>query len=360
MAFASPLPCGRARLKFGVRAVSRQLRFQRVPAAKRVRPPLEPSATATSPEVARFALISDVHVFDGEGLWREDVMDFNLHRLLGLANILVMRGPGKYSTDVLAASLVDMKRQGVQHLVCAGDITNLAMEAEFSKAAAVFEGFGPPEKMTFCPGNHDIYVPAQRDGVLFRKYFGKYCESDVAVRSPRGDGFPFLQLRGGIAFLGLNTGIPNTAAGETGEAQWRAANEMMRSREAQDLLRKAQYRVLVQHHPAQDPNVRGTTVVRQFGHGYRDWRELGAFVSEHAFDLVVHGHLHKPYRARLSMSPKTLVYESGSGTLMVDDPERVARYTVFELDGSSLVRTYSRVWNRRGKVFDTHELSIPA
>lgn len=319
-----------------------------------------PRASLTSPVLSRFALISDVHVFNGEGLWSEDITDFNLHRLLGLANILVMRGPGKYSTKVLAASLADMKQQGVQHLVCAGDVTNLAMEAEFAKAASIFKDFGPAETMTFCPGNHDIYVPSQKDGALFRRYFGQYCQSDVSGESPRADGFPFLHLRSGIAFLGMNTGIPNTAAGETGEAQWRAANAMLRSQEAQNLLREACFRVLVQHHPAQDPNVRGTKPSRQLGHGYRDWRELGAFASEHEFDLVVHGHLHNPYRARLSTAPRTLVYESGSGTLIVDDPERVARYTVFEVDGSALVRTYSRVWNRSTRSFDTLELSIPS
>jgi 3',5'-cyclic AMP phosphodiesterase CpdA len=309
--------------------------------------------------VTRFALISDVHVFDGDGLWREDVTDFSPHRLLGLANILLRRGPGKYRTDVLAASLADMRAEGVQHLVCAGDVTNLAMECEFAKAAGVFETFGPPESMTFCPGNHDIYVPAQKDGALFRQYFGRYCRSDVAVPSPGGDGFPILQLRGGVAFLGLNSGIPNTAAGEVGAAQWRAAYEMLRTSAAQSLLAAARFRVLVQHHPAQDPAVRGTTLLQQVGHGLRDWRDLGEFAAEHAFDLVVHGHLHVPYRARLSTSPGTLVYESGSGTLMTDDRSRVARYTVFELDGASLARTYSRVWNRERGLFDTVELPIP-
>lgn len=345
------------------------------PAAKPLRRPradtpaaaATPRACATAPPprtaapLRRFALISDVHVFDGKGLWSEDVMDFvNMKRLLGLTNILVRRGPGKYSVDVLRKALADMKGEGVDHLVCAGDVTNLAMEAEFAKAAEVFGDFGPAESMTFCPGNHDIYVTAQRDGTLFQKYLGQYCRSDVALASPRADGFPVLQLRGGVAFLALNTGIPNTAAGQAGEAQWRAANDLMRSPAAAELLRASRFRVLVQHHPAQEPAVRGTPRSRQVGHGYRDWRELGTFASEHSFDLVVHGHLHVPYRARLSTAPQTLVYESGSGTLMTEDPTRVARYTVFELDDSALIRTYSRVYNRATGAFDTVELPIPA
>lgn len=321
--------------------------------------------------LTRFALISDVHVFDQVGIWREDVTDFSLHRLLGLANIVFMRGPGKYSIPVLQAALEDMRAQGVQHLVCAGDVTNLAMESEFALAQSFFEKFGPDSSMSFCPGNHDIYVPAQVKGTLFNSYFGRYCKSDVPGESPRGDGFPVLQVRGGVAFLCLNTGLPNTAAGKAGSAQWRAAESMLRSPEAQRLLKSTRYRVLVQHHPAQDPDVRGTPFHRQVGHGFHDWSQLSTFASENAIDLVVHGHLHVPYRARLSGSPSTLVYESGSGTLMTEDPERVARYTIFDLDDSTgptidgsatspLKRTFARVWDRDRECFETRELPIPA
>jgi 3',5'-cyclic AMP phosphodiesterase CpdA len=313
------------------------------------------------PPTRRFALISDVHVFDRDGIWSERINDFTLHRLLGLANIVVMRGPGKYSTRVLAAALEDMHAQGVEHLVCAGDVTNLAMECEFAMASDIFGKFGPPETMSFCPGNHDIYVQMQSEGQLFKQYFGKYCKSDVPARSPRNDGFPYLHLRGGIAFLGLNTGCPNTAAGEAGVAQWAAARAMLGTPQAHALLEAATFRVIIQHHPAQDPDVRGTTRVRQVGHGFKDWRELRDFSRDHSFDLVVHGHLHRPYRAALAGAPGTLVYESGSGTLMTNDKERVARYTVFDLtdDGRKLKRTYSRVWNEHRNKFDTRELPVP-
>lgn len=310
--------------------------------------------------IRRFALISDVHVFDSEGIWSEQVTDFTWHRLLGLVSIVFLRGPGKYNTSVLDAALSDMQSQSVQHLVCAGDITNLAMDSEFSHALSFFDSFGPPEAMTFCPGNHDIYVGNQSKAQLFQQYFGEYCKTDVPARSPRGDGFPFLQLRGGIAFIALNSGLPNTASGEVGREQWEAAREMLASEDAKKLLRNARYRVLVQHHPAQNPSVRGTPWVRQIGHGNRDWRQLSEFAKEQGIDLVLHGHLHRPYRARLAGSPNTLVYESGSGTLMADDESRMARYTVFDLDDGGLVRTYARVWNKERESFDTLELPLPS
>jgi 3',5'-cyclic AMP phosphodiesterase CpdA len=319
-----------------------------------------PRQRGTRGIMRRFALISDVHVFDRNGIWTEDVTDFNLHRVLGLANLVFMRGPNKYDTSVLAAALADMHGESVEHLVCAGDITNVALESEFALAASLFSAFGPPESMTFCPGNHDVYVERQANAQLFLDYFGDYCVSDVPGRSPRGDGFPVLQLRAGVLLLALNSGRPNTAAGEVGRDQWEAAREMMESDAGRALVAKARFRVLVQHHPAQNPAVRGTSWVRQIGHGNRDWPRLGEFARKHKFDLVVHGHLHKPYRARLSASPGTYVYESGSGTLMTEDPSRIARYTVFDLDKGTLVRTYSRVWDPSRKEFFTLELPLPA
>jgi 3',5'-cyclic AMP phosphodiesterase CpdA len=320
-----------------------------------------PTDTPGRERTRRFALISDVHVFDREGIWAEHINDFTLHRLLGLANIVIMRGPGKYNTGVLAAALQDMRAEGVDHLVCAGDVTNLAIECEFAMASDIFNQFGPPETMSFCPGNHDIYVPNQAGAQLFQKYFGKYCKTDVPVEPRRNDGFPYLHMRGGIAFLGLNTGCPNTAAGAAGKLQWAAARKMLATPEARALLNTATFRVIVQHHPAQDPDVRGTTLMRQVGHGFKDWRELRDFARDHDIDLVVHGHLHKPYRAVLAGAPGTLVYESGSGTLMTEDEGRVARYTVFELsdEGKDLKRTYSRVWNIKRQAFDTCELPVP-
>lgn len=317
------------------------------------------SSSATKGRIRRFGVISDVHVFDGDGLWRENILDFTPHRILGLANIVVMRGPGKYNTQVLARALTDMRQQGVEHLLCAGDVTNLAMECEFSLAKSLFSNFGPPKMMSFCPGNHDIYVGQQSKAQLFQQYFGQYCKSDVPVYSPRGDGFPYLQMRGGLAIIALNTGIPNTATGEVGLEQWEAARSMLRSKQGREVLKRAQFTVLVQHHPAQKPSVRGTSIIRQVGHGYKDWRELAAFSREFRVDLVVHGHLHRPYRARLADAPDTLVYESGSGTLMTEDESRVARYTVFELHKGRLARTFARVWNMRKNSFDTLNLPVP-
>ncbi|KAK4536421.1 hypothetical protein CDCA_CDCA08G2446 [Cyanidium caldarium] len=385
-------------------------------------------------KIRKLALISDVHIFDAVGVRDEPVAQFLNLRALGLLNILFLRGPDKFSERVLLAAMRDMREvEGVDHLILAGDITNLALECEYAKALQAFELFcgGDASRITAVPGNHDIYnkYEASRTPTLFAQYFGQYAHSDVvhprhlphassddadawngsrwadfhrggrrgrrwrrqrqetclqetmeaaaasassaaavltadadatatarngdrrdrvsARESVPGDDYPFVQLRGDVLLVGLNTAIPGTAQGEVGAWQWRAAWEMMRSARCRELCSRAKLRVLVLHHPAQNPDVRGLPWIRDLGHDLKDWVDVAPFSQEFGIDVVVHGHNHVPYIGWLAGARDTLVVEGGSGTLLdTKRPDRMARYTVFELgDHGELERIYARVWN---------------
>ncbi|KAK4533287.1 hypothetical protein CCYA_CCYA16G4169 [Cyanidiococcus yangmingshanensis] len=414
--------------------------------------------------VRRLALISDVHIFDPDGIGQESVANFMNLRALGLLNIWLLRGPDRFSERVLRAALRDMQENlQVDHLILAGDITNLSLECEFSRAAAAFERFAgnDPMRVTAVPGNHDIYnnFEALRRPTLFSKYFGQYARSDVprppyawnllnglskptqgllrrlyaerklskqrarlarlgepilrgervsaAVLEPSteplstqqgaslspnlpesppyhgdaeksGGEFPFIQLRGDILFIGLNTALPGTAQGEVGNSQWRLLRSMMESPIGRRLRERARFRVMVLHHPAQDPDVRGLPLIRDIGHDLKDWAEIPPVANAFDIDLVVHGHNHVPYIGWLKDAPNTLVVEGGSGTLIdLKHPDRMARYTVFELNESGRIeRIYARVWNHMyyenvrnilGRpepmprdIFQTQEIVIPS
>lgn len=391
------------------------------------------SLSTPSSSIRKMALISDVHIFDSEGVANESIEKFLNLRLLGLLNILLLRGPDKFSEHVLRAALNDMvEREGVDHLILAGDITNLSLECEFSKTARMFARFGSGDtkRITAVPGNHDVYnrMEANRRPTLFSKYFGGYAQSDIEhprylrmaarrevtrgglnrwrrlgrrrippessisrmvnvkeregrcfttvatqvesdersempsdrkvslpddessndrLRHQPGDDFPFVHRRGDVLFIGLNTALPGTAQGEVGVEQWNAARQMLRTTSSEDLMSQCKCRILVLHHPAQDPNVRGLPWIREIGHDLKDWAEIPSFASEFGIDLVVHGHNHVPYAGWLAGAANTLVVEGGSGTLLdVTHPERMARYTVFELgEQGGIERMYARVWN---------------
>ncbi|GJQ11448.1 hypothetical protein GpartN1_g3239.t1 [Galdieria partita] len=316
------------------------------------------SFSSSSEKIRRFAVISDIHVFDVDGFWNENVLEFFNLRILGLLNIFFLRGPERFSVQVLAKAIEDMHDMRVDHLILAGDITNLSLESEFSTASKVVRLFGPPSSITAIPGNHDVYNRGELKRKLFQKYFGSYAVSDIPGSSPRGDGFPIIQVRGNVALIGLNTALPGSARGMVGRRQWHAIEEMMER--ASHILNTVDMKVLVLHHPAQNPMVRGLPWIREIGHDLKDWKSVAKFCRKYSIDLVVHGHNHVPYQGLLDGSPQTLVCESGSGTLMTYQEDRVARYTIFELnEKEGLERCFARVWDMEGECFRTKELILP-
>ena len=60
--------------------------------------------------------------------------------------------------EVLRALAEDLASQPVDHVVVTGDLTNIALPAEFSNAAHWLSELGDPDKVTVVPGNHDYYV----------------------------------------------------------------------------------------------------------------------------------------------------------------------------------------------------------
>ena len=53
----------------------------------------------------------------------------------------------------------DINAQGIEHVLCTGDVTNLALEQEFAFAREKFDRLaGGPTNVTVIPGNHDAYV----------------------------------------------------------------------------------------------------------------------------------------------------------------------------------------------------------
>jgi len=62
-----------------------------------------------------------------------------------------------------------IKLLGVDHLVITGDITNIAMEEEFQKAASLIREISGKIPTSIIPGNHDIYTFGCPKRKLFQK-----------------------------------------------------------------------------------------------------------------------------------------------------------------------------------------------
>src|SRR5206468_2825869 len=83
-----------------------------------------------------------------------------------------------YHVAAFEQMVEDLNAQGIEHVLCTGDVTNLALEQEFRFARERFDKLaGGPDQVTVIPGNHDAYVAA---GIAyFATVFDEYHRADA-------------------------------------------------------------------------------------------------------------------------------------------------------------------------------------
>ncbi len=178
----------------------------------------------------------------------------------------------------------DLLAQAPDHVAITGDLVNIGLESEFVTAQRYIERVGDGERVSVIPGNHDVYVRSS-----FRYFVASatpWMTSDGATQAS----FPYTRVRGGVALIGLSSGIPTApllASGELGEPQLRALGTAL------DEARKAGLaRVVMIHHP---PTRNGANL----GRGLRDARAFEKVLAVNGADLIIHGHNHRQSVVRI-------------------------------------------------------------
>jgi 3',5'-cyclic AMP phosphodiesterase CpdA len=267
----------------------------------------------------RFAHFSDVHLLSLDGV---RFRDFLGKRSLGGLNLLLRRGKS-HGLEVFDALIRDLNEQGVDHVACTGDVTNLALEPEFALGRERFARIdGGPERVTCIPGNHDRYVRSA-DG-LFERYLGEYCRSDPEFDGP-GRSWPLVRIRGDLALVGVTTSFPTPwfhAEGEVGEEQLARLEETLSSPEL-----AGRCRVVLVHHPPAGPRAAVPT------RGLRDHRDFAAVLARTGAELVLHGHEHQDLRETLPGPDGQPIVVRGipSGSHTSAHADLVARYRVYRI-----------------------------
>ena len=292
----------------------------------------------------RVAHCSDLHLLSHDGArW----LDLANKRWIGAMNLLSSRSR-HYHVDAFDHMVDDMNEQGIEHVLCTGDVTNLALEQEFRFARGKFDRLaGGPEHVTVIPGNHDAYVA---QGIAyFASVFDEYHRSDAGWTWTDADRdiddigddlrWPIVRTRGELAVIGISTSRATpwfTAYGRVGPGQ------LARVRKAlSDSRLAAKARLVAIHHPP--AGKRAFNKIR----GLRDHAAFAQVIAEVGADLIVHGHEHQDLVEELA-GPGGPVPVRGiaSGTYHHNKPDRIGRYRVFEIDGGKFVSDYVRVWNR--------------
>lgn len=273
------------------------------------------------------AHLSDLHLGP---LPRLGIGHLNVKRTLGWLNWTRNRRAA-HRPEVLARLVADLESQRPDHIAVTGDLCNIGLPAEYAAAADWLARLGPPGDVSVVPGNHDVYCRLRADPGVAR--WARYMAGDDAgpaaagpIEGHRGlsEHFPYVRRRGGIAIIGLNSGIetrPFHAAGALGAGQLdRLAAILAR------LARERVVRIVLIHHPALPGQAAPS-------HALRDAAALEAVMERHGADLVLHGHKHRRMLVvrEAPTGPMTFVGVPSASHARLHKREQLARYHLFRI-----------------------------
>jgi 3',5'-cyclic AMP phosphodiesterase CpdA len=224
-----------------------------------------------------FAHLSDPHLAIQSAPGLRNLLN---KRLIGYVSWRTRRR-AIHETRVLAALTKEIKQAETDHVAITGDLTNIALPAEFIEARRWLEEFGPPERITVVPGNHDAYVGVPWDAAL--GLWAEYMRGDTEQLNSTAD-FPTVRLRGPVAFVGVSSAhpsAPHLAVGSLGEAQLAELEHRL-----WELGRESRFRVVLIHHPP----VPGTVGRRA---SLLDGKDFAATIERAGAELILHGHMHR-------------------------------------------------------------------
>lgn len=226
--------------------------------------------------MVRIAHFSDPHIGPlPKPHWR-DLMG---KRLTGYLNW--RRGRAEHHRmDILDRLLDDIVRAGVDHVAVTGDLINIGLADEYKAARTFLWRVGPPERVSFVPGNHDAYMRETVPGIVH--HWRPWFLSDGVAESDGGYAFPFTRVRDRVALIGVNSGVPTApflATGFLGGRQIAALADELEATGRQGLAR-----LVLIHHPPFDIGFQ-----KRLG----DHQELAAMLAKVGAEAVLHGHTHK-------------------------------------------------------------------
>ncbi len=286
----------------------------------------------------RIAHFSDLHLLSLEGA---GTLDFLNKRWIGGLNLVVSRGRN-HQTSIFERMVDDLNEQPLDHIICTGDVTNLALEGEFSFARTLFDKLAlGPANVTVLPGNHDAYVA--KGAKFFTGYFSEYFRSDEQWEWPDGDAWPLVRVRGEVAVIGLSTSLATpwfTAYGVIGDKQRERLRSVLADPRLADKLR-----VVALHHPPAGERCKSRL------HGLKDHEQFAEILRETGAELVVHGHEHVDMTEHLEGPEGEPIVVQGiqSGSYESGKPRLRARCRIYEVGEANsrakVIGHSMRVWD---------------
>ena len=261
--------------------------------------------------------------------------------------------------QVLAALMRDVAAQAPEHIAITGDLANISLEAEFTRARAWLETVGPPDRVTVVPGNHDAYVrvPWEKGLGLWAGYMTGDMRIGALPASPASPiAFPFVRQCRNIALIGLSTAVPaalHRASGRLGARQIEALAGILA-----DLRRRGFCRIVLIHHPP----LPGQAVPRK---ALEDAEALKAVLEQEGADLVLHGHNHQHMRAMLASrhGPVPVIGAPSASAIVAQGHKSAAAWYLYRIRrqaGVWRIEVRVRAWDETsGGMVDDSRFTLP-
>lgn len=283
----------------------------------------------------RIAHLSDLHLHPAGALRGRDLLT---RRLFGALNLYVVRA-GVYCEEVARAAVEAVCEAQPDHVVVTGDVTNLALTAEFALAAQVLRPIGSADRLTVVPGNHDYYTPESVHDDEFGRWFGHLLWPDG--RGP----FPVVKdLAGGVTLIAVRTaGVapPACAFGRVGPEQRRRLADAL-----DDARRRDRVPVVAFHHNLHRRGGLSEATGRLLDRG-----EVADVLTRHGARLVLHGHDHREHDMVLSDGPdRPGVRVIGCGSTSAD-PSRAlpGQFNIYDVSATRLTVEKWRIQRASGR-----------
>ncbi|MCB9736371.1 MAG: metallophosphoesterase [Deltaproteobacteria bacterium] len=274
----------------------------------------------------RIAHVSDVHVLDLTGTkpWR-----FLNKRITGLANLMGAR-KAAHPHSMLEQIVRELEGDDVDHVIISGDLSNLALESELSRARELVKPLGGFDRVSVVPGNHDVYTRGAQRSRRFERFFG-----DLMWRGGEAQAYPWFKDLGPVKLVGFssaNATAPLFAHGHVARAQL----DRLASLHREGAL-DGGFGVGVVHH-----NLHRRGRRKDWMHGLRNRDELVAACKSAGVGLILHGHTHVSNRFE---QDGIAIVGSGSSTWSSPEPRHTGRYNVYTVDEGGVRDTEVRVFD---------------
>lgn len=231
-------------------------------------------------------------------------------RIAGQLELQVARRARRYvhARETIERLIAEGFRRGADHVILSGDLTALAVDAEFEGVLrALGDLGGRPERLTVVPGNHDVFTPGSVRKGRFESWFGHLLGSDLPRWQVEGP-WPLVRLIGDdLAVVGLSSArvppVPGIAAGRVGEKQLAALERIC----DHPKLKGRSIHVVVHHAP-----LRWDGTIDRRDHGLADARALLEVCTRGRVAAIHCGHIHLRYAWQVAGGP--MIVCGGSST----------------------------------------------